>query len=286
MAKKRARIPVYVEGPDGRPFQGAQVHIRTDPGGEDATIYTARTGGGTLPNPQLTNVRGRVPGYVERGDYAATVTAPALGDPWIEHFEAVPGADAGIDDLWLPDGVIEERHLADGDVLSTLVPIGAQIPYGGGGDPPGGRLLLADGRLINRTVHAAFFAVVGHAYNGGVDPGSNMVRIPDKRGRVSVGADNMGTAQGAAGRLPNSSRARGQSGGEERHVMSISELPTHSHDAPAAYFGLHNASVGGAGGATTRTVTDFTSATALKGSGEAANVLQPYEIDSVLVRVA
>lgn len=118
--KARARIPVYVVGPDGRPFAGAQVYVRTDPGGADATIYAARTGGATLPNPQSTDARGRIAGYLERDDYAATVTAPALGDPWVEAFEAIPGAAESIDADWLDDdgvtaGAVAQRQ-ADGSI--------------------------------------------------------------------------------------------------------------------------------------------------------------------------
>jgi microcystin-dependent protein len=51
---------------------------------------------------------------------------------------------------------------------------------------------------------------------------------------MGVGLDNMGTAQGAAGRLGNSPYAGnkdtlGSSGGSERHVLSTSEIPSHTH---------------------------------------------------------
>lgn len=109
------------------------------------------------------------------------------------------------------------------------VPIGAQLPYGGDGDPADTHFLLADGRLVDKTTYANFFATVGHKYNGGVDPGGNQVRLPDKRGRTSVGADNMGTARGAANRMTVYNRAAGQNGGEERHTNSLAEMPSHGH---------------------------------------------------------
>lgn len=118
-----------------------------------------------------------------------------------------------------------------GDVttlLEAMVPIGVPIPYGGSSLPAGGRWDWADGGLINKTTYSEFFGALGHVYNGGVDPGSNMVRKPDKRGRVSVGADNFG--QGAAGRLPNSNRVLGQSGGAERHQHTVA---SHAHYVPA-----------------------------------------------------
>lgn len=119
MPKARARIPVYVEGPDGRPLAGASVYVRTDPGGADAVIYSARTGGTTLPNPATSGADGRIAGYVERGDYAATVTASGMS-PDVQTFEAAPGAADGIDADWLDDdasaaGLVAVRQ-ADGSI--------------------------------------------------------------------------------------------------------------------------------------------------------------------------
>lgn len=120
MAKARARIPVYVEGPDGRPLAGASVYVRTDPGGADAVIYSARSGAGVLPNPATTDATGRIAGYVDRGDYVATVTASGMGS-WPEAFEASPAAADAIDADWIDDdntaaGLVAVRQ-ADGSVI-------------------------------------------------------------------------------------------------------------------------------------------------------------------------
>jgi microcystin-dependent protein len=141
-----------------------------------------------------------------------------------------------------------------------------------------------DGRLINRITYDAYFARVGHAHNGGVDPGSNMVRLPDYRGRAIVGADDMGT--GAAGRLPNSNRVRGQSGGEERHVNTVNEMPRHSHTLQ----GANNLSSGGGGyhaqligqPVNWNNVSPGTDGT---GGDQPHNNMQPYGVDNLLVRV-
>lgn len=116
------------------------------------------------------------------------------------------------------------------------LPIGAQIPYTGQADVPGGVWVIADGRLIDSTTFALFDATCGrtapaamlHAYNGGVDPGSNMVRLPDKRGKSSVGAINMGTGAG----LNNNNHHQGVQGrsyGEALHALSVAELAAHGH---------------------------------------------------------
>lgn len=110
------------------------------------------------------------------------------------------------------------------------IPIGAMIATATIGDPADTRFLLADGRALARTgQYAALFTAIGTTY--GTGDGSTTFNIPDRRGRVSVGQDNMGTAAGAAGRLPNSNRALGQNGGAERVTLAATEsgLPTHAH---------------------------------------------------------
>lgn len=131
--------------------------------------------------------------------------------------------------------VTQTPHAADHveggpDPIKGQVPIGGIISYAGGSLPPGTEWDWADGGLIDKTTFATFFGRVGHNYNGGVDPGSNKVRKPDKRGRVSMGADNFGPL-GAANRVTVSPATRGGNGGEERHTTSVAELPAHSHPA-------------------------------------------------------
>jgi hypothetical protein len=113
-------------------------------------------------------------------------------------------------------------------LLGALVPVGGQLPYCGTTDPAGGHFLLTEGRLIDRATPAgaSFYAVAGHAYNGGIDPGANKVRLPNKRGRTSVGADNMGTALGAAGVLTTGAghdNARGQHDGAQTVTLTAAE---------------------------------------------------------------
>lgn len=108
------------------------------------------------------------------------------------------------------------------------IPLGGMLSYAGSGDPADTRFLLADGRALARTgQYANLFAAIGTTY--GTGDGSTTFNIPDRRGRTSVGQDNMGTAQGAAGRLPNTNRVRGQTHGEERHTMTTAEVVAHTH---------------------------------------------------------
>lgn len=196
-------------------------------------------------------------------------------------------------------------HQEGGSDDAGLPPIGTIIAYAGTALPSGGKWDWADGGLINRTTFATFFARVGHAYNGGVDPGSSQVRKPDKRGRVPVGADNFGTT-GAANRIPNSNRVIGQNGGEERHALLTAELAAHNHGVTdpghshglvhpnhlALDNGIHWAFATSAAGpdilSDSSSVSSATTGitTQNNGSGTAHNNLQPYECDTFLVRVA
>jgi microcystin-dependent protein len=137
-----------------------------------------------------------------------------------------------------------------------------------------------DGRLIDRTVYSAYYARVGHKHNAGVDPGGNQVRLADYRGRTLVGADNMGTSRGAAGRIPNSPRAAGQSGGEEQHRLTTGEMPAHTHGQNAG-----GSSVMVPSGSFYGVATDEASTTGSAGGDQPHNNMQPYSVDNLLVRV-
>lgn len=207
-------------------------------------------------------------------------------------------------------------------------PLGIQVAYTGVTLPTDGRWAWADGGLLLQSAYPEYYALVGHAYNGGVDPGGGQFRKPDKRGRVSVGADQM-PGGSAAGRLPNSSRAFGQNGGEERHLLAATEsgVPVHGHALAGAVAsgGSHNHysvsqarnvpttnygwdqqgfgsggyrgpatngsadvsadSVTSTGGAHTHTDTFAVSNNTAAAAAAAHNILQPYEVDTYIVKV-
>lgn len=171
------------------------------------------------------------------------------------------------------------------------IPLGVCIPYTGAGDPTGGAWLLADGRLVSITTYPAYDAMIGeaapvgqkHMYNLGASPGAGQFRIPDKRGRGSIGASNMGTAQGNAAGNSRAQVARGASGGEQTHVVSIAEMPSHVHTFSQTVMtnAIPNAPDGGLSGVNTSNITQTLAA----GGGGAHNNLAPYEADNWIVRV-
>jgi microcystin-dependent protein len=175
---------------------------------------------------------------------------------------------------------------------APTIPIGAQLPYGGTTDPPGGEYLLADGRLVAQATYPLLEPAIGHRYNLGVDPGGGMVRLPDKRGRASVGADSMGTT-GASGILGTYPRTVGERGGSREHTLLRDQMPQHAHTTDVAMRGAAEQGVFGGSIPIASTfgpnwIGQYTSSGVNSHAGAATPhpILQPYEVDAWIVRVA
>jgi microcystin-dependent protein len=114
-------------------------------------------------------------------------------------------------------------------VQEALAPAGSLMPYAGASAPSG--WLLCFGQEISRSTYAALFAVLGTTYGAG--DGSTTFAVPDLRGRVIAGQDDMGGT--SANRLTNQSGGLdgdvlGATGGAETHQIVTSEMPSHSHN--------------------------------------------------------
>ena len=128
------------------------------------------------------------------------------------------------------------------------VPAGCIMPYAGATAPDG--WLLCHGQAVSRTTYADLFAAIGTAYGPG--DGSTTFNVPDLRGRVAAGRDDMGGTD--AGRLAGGVANRttlGGAGGAATHTLGTrarcrrtamaSNDPSHSHQflhggsTPAAF---------------------------------------------------
>lgn len=106
---------------------------------------------------------------------------------------------------------------------------GAVIPFAGASAPSG--FLLCAGQVVNRADYPNLFAVIGTTYNTSGETAAQF-RLPDLRGRVPAGVDNMGGT--AASRLTTAGSgvngaARGAAGGGETHTLTTAQMPQHNH---------------------------------------------------------
>lgn len=90
---------------------------------------------------------------------------------------------------------------------------------------PAGWLFCA-GQAVLIDDYPRLFDVLGSRFGG---DGVTTFGIPDLRGRVAAGRDDMGGT--AAGRLQHQIEGTtlGARGGLERHVLTVSEMPKHAH---------------------------------------------------------
>jgi microcystin-dependent protein len=213
-----AEIAVYL---NGTVVAGVTVLGAGDPFGGTAIFATAPIGGTVVRIRRLQTL------HVSDND----TTAHALIDKLV--------AGNGITLTEIDDGDDETLEIA---VAGGLIPPGLVSPFAGSTAPVG--WLFCDGAAISRTTYAALFAVIASTYGAG--DGTTTFNLPDLRGRVAAGRDDMGGI--SANRLTAGSAAGlngtvlGGAGGDQQHQLTVAQMPSHTH-------GLHavNGAQGGTG---------------------------------------
>lgn len=84
--------------------------------------------------------------------------------------------------------------------------------------------VICDGRVLSRAVYAELFAVLGTAYDTGGETVSEF-RVPDLRGRVIAGLDQMSVSTGQANRLSDWALVLGANNGGENKLITTANLP-------------------------------------------------------------
>lgn len=185
-----------------------------------------------------------------------------------------------------------------------IIPIGGSLDFWGS-SAPNSSFALMYGQAISRTTYATLFSLLGTFY--GTGDGSTTFNIPDLRGRVVAGKDDMGGS--AAGRLTLSyfghSTNLGDTGGAESHTLTSGQIPAHTHPntlTDPGHFHDYNASNNNQAGATgggslslaiaTNNTTTSASLTGITinnaantGGGGAHNNVQPTIISNKLLRL-
>lgn len=166
-------------------------------------------------------------------------------------------------------------------VRELSVPTGTVVAFAGATAPAG--WLLCAGQSVLKATYAALWAVIGGTY-GSSD--ATHFTLPDLRGRVPAGPDNMGGTD--AHRLDQGfiddgdPHAIGSSMGNQSRVLTAENLPPHQHDV---WVGSEPAE-GGAGGALPATGNEgaFQSGEG-NGALEAFSLMQPTLILNYLIKV-
>lgn len=124
------------------------------------------------------------------------------------------------------------------------VPIGAMIDFTGS-TAPNSSFVLPYGQAISRATYATYFTMVSTTYGSG--DGSTTFNIPDLRGRVTAGKDDMGGS--AASRLTNAASGvngavLGSAGGTQNQNIAQNQLPNVAPGFTGALTGFTAASSG------------------------------------------
>lgn len=184
------------------------------------------------------------------------------------------------------------------------VPIGSCIDFFGA-TAPNSSFVLAYGQAVSRTAYATLFSLFGTTY--GVGDGSTTFNIPDCRGRVIAGKDDMGGS--GASRLTSSyfggsAINLGAVGGSESHTLTTTQLAPHvhansltdlGHQHSGGQAGTQNSfggtnsgaqvTWGGGAGNTNSATTGISITNASAGGGNPHNNTQPTIIANKLLRI-
>ena len=184
------------------------------------------------------------------------------------------------------DGVVVNdggtmKSVPASDFKEYIMPTGAVLPYAGSSAPTG--FLLCYGQAISRSTYADLFSAISTTY--GTGDGSSTFNVPDLRGRVVAGQDDMGGSSGdnltgLSGGVNGDTL--GATGGSETHTLITAEIPSHSHTVTAhenpGGTGDSNGSEGG------DSSYDRSSTTSSTGGGDAHNNVQPTIILNYIIK--
>lgn len=183
------------------------------------------------------------------------------------------------------------------------IPIGGVLPYAGT-SAPNSSFVLPYGQAISRTTYPVAFSLMGTTFGSG--DGSTTFNVPDLRGRVAAGKDDMGGS--SANRLTAADDGLngdtlGATGGGETQTLVTANLPPYTPAGTATFTGnamtnvldnLASSTTGGGGfgfnypasqSSPTPTGSVSFTGTAQGGTSAAFGIIQPTIILSYILRI-
>ena len=139
------------------------------------------------------------------------------------------GSNLAVTSSMITDGTITGTDIAAGTITAANLATGAAfvsgmiMPYAGTSDPTG--WLMCYGQAIDQTTYADLYAAIGGTYGSS---GSNF-NVPDLRGRVIAGQDDMGGSSANRLTSPINGDTLGAAGGSQSHTLTEAQMPAHSH---------------------------------------------------------
>lgn len=182
------------------------------------------------------------------------------------------------------------------------IPIGASVDFWGT-TAPNSSFVLAYGQAISRTTYSTLFSMFSTTYGSG--DGSTTFNVPDLRGRVVAGKDDMGGS--AASRLTSvglgvAGTTLGNAGATESYTLVTGNLPPYTpsgtvgpqlsftytagsnYNVTGSSFGVSTIAASGLGSTVTLASQSFTG-TAQGGTSTAFSRCQPTIISNKLLRI-
>lgn len=121
----RTKINIIVLDPtDGSLVEDAAVTIIDRETTSQAPVYNAEDGETTITQPLTTDAQGRVPGWVDRGQYEAEINV--LGNPQTSvEFDSAPGGDGSVVEAWIANSAVTTNKLGNDAVSTAKIQNGA-----------------------------------------------------------------------------------------------------------------------------------------------------------------
>lgn len=215
------------------------------------------------------------PGYTDAGSEVGDIVIIRPTTQWADEVADLLSVTLEDDGDLKPEAPINSPQLT----LANVTPVGSVLDFAGTSAPTG--WLLCYGQALDASATPAYqdlFDVIGNTFGG---TNNTDFVVPDLRGRVIAGQDDMGGS--SANRLTGASGGVngdtfGAAGGAETHTLTTAQLASHQHT------GTYSTVVSQAGGGAAIAVINVGVNTGSSGSDQAHNNVQPTIILNKIIK--